>query len=384
MRENRLAGRVLFHDAFDEAGPPLADHWSATAPGDDAPGGSPAVQLDTTEAPAAAKQQGGLAILESGTPGERWLSTRQAFDWTPDKPGQWIQVTFDLLANKAGSASTPAERIPYFVAAHDFDDNSTQAGGNVLVDGHPDGGAVVYLDYPGSDSKIVGNLGTSRYEPGHNYGVRVTHVEADKFLVEQLYDSVPEEKTVTLSAADLPDGGFAFEYSLGRCFIVDNVAVEASDPSTAADEAAKAAERFAARRKELEAAIKDREHARGDKPGKLAWVTDRSATPPEVHLLQRGNYATPGEKVEPAPLSALAEPEVPLDVAAAAANLPDEHKTTGRRLAWARWLTRPGSRPAALMARVQVNRLWQHHFGTGIVATTENLGASGAPPAIPS
>ena len=31
--------------------------------------------------------------------------------------------------------------------------------------------------------------------------------------------------------------------------------------------------------------------------------------------------------------------------------------TTGRRLAWARWLTAPGSRPAALLARVQVNRI---------------------------
>ncbi len=35
------------------------------------------------------------------------------------------------------------------------------------------------------------------------------------------------------------------------------------------------------------------------------------------------------------------------------------------------------------MARVQVNRLWQHRFGTGIVATTENLGASGSPPTHP-
>src|SRR5207237_868683 len=57
--------------------------------------------------------------------------------------------------------------------------------------------------------------------------------------------------------------------------------------------------------------------------------------------------------------------------------------TTGRRLALAEWLTRPGSRAAALVARVTVNRIWQHHFGTGLVATPENLGFSGSPPSHP-
>jgi hypothetical protein len=56
---------------------------------------------------------------------------------------------------------------------------------------------------------------------------------------------------------------------------------------------------------------------------------------------------------------------------------------TGRRLALAEWLTRPGSRPAALLARVQVNRIWQEYFGTGLVATTANLGHSGAAPSHP-
>src|SRR4029079_5563048 len=41
------------------------------------------------------------------------------------------------------------------------------------------------------------------------------------------------------------------------------------------------------------------------------------------------------------------------------------------------------SRSAALMARVQVNRLWLHHFGAGLAATPENLGVSGAQPSHP-
>jgi hypothetical protein len=57
--------------------------------------------------------------------------------------------------------------------------------------------------------------------------------------------------------------------------------------------------------------------------------------------------------------------------------------TTGRRLAWARWLTERGSSQAALLARVTVNRIWQEYFGVGLVATPENLGRSGSKPTHP-
>src|SRR5262249_15289300 len=52
----------------------------------------------------------------------------------------------------------------------------------------------------------------------------------------------------------------------------------------------------------------------------------------------------------------------------------------GPTLARAPWPVRRGNR---LPARVWVNRLWQHHFGTGIVATVENFGRSGALPTHP-
>jgi hypothetical protein len=125
--------------------------------------------------------------------------------------------------------------------------------------------------------------------------------------------------------------------------------------------------------------VKSRNAQRGEKPGKIAWVTDMSDVPPDVFLLQRGNVATPGPKVGAAALAVLDDAAIPFDVRPPFGGA----KSTGRRLAWATWVTQPNSRAAALLARVQVNRIWQHHFGTGIVPTPSNLGVSGSAPSHP-
>src|SRR5262249_27120175 len=59
---------------------------------------------------------------------------------------------------------------------------------------------------------------------------------------------------------------------------------------------------------------------------------------------------------------------------------PKDRVSTGRRTAFANWVTSPEN---PLFARVMVNRVWQHHFGTGIVPTPDNLGVSGAKPSHP-
>ena len=53
---------------------------------------------------------------------------------------------------------------------------------------------------------------------------------------------------------------------------------------------------------------------------------------------------------------------------------------TGRRLAFAEWMTNPEH---PLTARVMVNRIWKHHFGTGIVKSLGNFGKTGTPPTHP-
>ncbi len=378
-KENRPAGDVLFRDEFAENGPPLADAWSTTAPGDDAPGGSPPVNLDSDQAPAAHTPNGQLRLLESGQPGERWISTKQSFDWAPQTVDGWIQVTFDIVNDKANEGDKIAERIAYYVAMRDFDDSDPVDGGNVMFEGKPaGGGAEIYLDYPGGDSTVKGNVGAARYEPGHNYGVRIARLADGQYQVEHLYDYVPDGKPVTLPAESLTSGGFGFMLCHGRGFIVDNLTIEQGD-GTKVEQDRQLGAALQTRRAALDSAVAELEKQRGDEPGRIAWQTDRSATPPDVFLLQRGSHASPGDKVTPQPLAALAE-----EGEAFAIERPfDEANSTGRRLAWARWLTRDGSRPASLMARVQVNRIWQEHFGTGIVATAENLGFSGSPPSHP-
>jgi hypothetical protein len=96
-------------------------------------------------------------------------------------------------------------------------------------------------------------------------------------------------------------------------------------------------------------------------------VTDEGLDVPPTHLLAGGDWRKPRERLEPGFPHFLdnAKPDIrPLP----------ERKTTGRRSALARWLTRKDN---PLTARVLVNRLWQHHFGAGIVGSSSDFGAMG-------
>ena len=97
--------------------------------------------------------------------------------------------------------------------------------------------------------------------------------------------------------------------------------------------------------------------------------------PVNTPLLRRGDALTPGPNVEPGVLSSLTTP-VAFQWSAPTADA----KTTGRRLAFARWLTQPDH---PLTARVMVNRVWLNHFGEGIVSTPEDFGKLGSAPTHP-
>ncbi len=51
-----------------------------------------------------------------------------------------------------------------------------------------------------------------------------------------------------------------------------------------------------------------------EQPGRISWVTDSTAEPPEVYLLTRGNYSEPSEKIEPSAFSALNDEDNTLQI----------------------------------------------------------------------
>jgi uncharacterized protein DUF1553/uncharacterized protein DUF1549 len=110
--------------------------------------------------------------------------------------------------------------------------------------------------------------------------------------------------------------------------------------------------------------------------GKIQALYD-VGPPPTTFFLKRGDHEHPGKPVEPEFPGVLSDPRHPLPTQITVEG------SSGRRLALARWLTEPDSRASGLLARVLVNRLWQHLFGQGLVPTPENFGLSGEPPTHP-
>jgi len=102
--------------------------------------------------------------------------------------------------------------------------------------------------------------------------------------------------------------------------------------------------------------------------GQLAFA-GKFRAPDVIHLLARGDPEQPKEEVTPAVLSALG-------TLVLAKTTPEQQ----RRHALADWI---GSPQNPLTARVMVNRIWQGHFGVGLVETPSDFGRSGVKPTHP-
>ena len=106
----------------------------------------------------------------------------------------------------------------------------------------------------------------------------------------------------------------------------------------------------------------------------ISALTEVAGRIPTTFLFNRGDPDQPRQAVVPAGLSILERID-PLTIAPNS-----KGSSTGRRLAFARWLT-DGKNP--LPARVLVNRVWMNHFGKGLVATPGNFGKLGQSPTHP-
>jgi hypothetical protein len=108
-----------------------------------------------------------------------------------------------------------------------------------------------------------------------------------------------------------------------------------------------------------------------------AWSTVEKGggSPKESHFLHHGSLGNKGSVMQPGVLTVASLeglPNFPKPDPSAASSL--------RRKTFADWLTSPKH---PLFARVMVNRIWQHHFGEGIVRTPSNFGKTGEAPTHP-
>ena len=127
---------------------------------------------------------------------------------------------------------------------------------------------------------------------------------------------------------------------------------------------------------EYETAVARKKEIEDSRPAELAQaliIKEIGATPRDTFILVRGNANVEGEKVEPAFPSILSPPQPVIKT-------PSSGKSSGRRTALANWIA---SDKNQLAARVMVNRIWQHHFGRGIVGSSNNFGNIGDKPTHP-
>ena len=147
--------------------------------------------------------------------------------------------------------------------------------------------------------------------------------------------------------------------------VLDQLKVNDKDARAALDEAAKK------RDGELAQQI-NALNSKKREPRKGMTAQDSGTTAPATHVFYQGDFASPRDVVEPGFPSVFAP--------AAAVIVAPSGNTTGRRLALANWIASPRN---PWTARVIVNRIWQQHFGSGLVATPNDFGFSGARPTHP-
>jgi hypothetical protein len=127
-------------------------------------------------------------------------------------------------------------------------------------------------------------------------------------------------------------------------------------------------------RTEVEAIQRELAELAKTKPALPRGYFMKEPTPkaPSTYLLLRGKAARPGPEVEPGIPAVLASHQPDF--------LPPGPESTRRRLTLARWITAPEN---PLTSRVIVNRVWQSHFGEGLVRTANDFGVAGTRPTHP-
>jgi hypothetical protein len=153
-------------------------------------------------------------------------------------------------------------------------------------------------------------------------------------------------------------------------------------------EAARYHDRVARWKARLEAAERDGrkdeieavKRSEPQKPPTALAIVDRQATPEPTWLLDRGDFYAKKELLQIGFLTALTGSRSPEDYWNTARREIGAARSTGQRRALGDWITDREQGAGALVARVMVNRVWQHHFGEGLVRTVSDFGVRGERP----
>ncbi len=138
-----------------------------------------------------------------------------------------------------------------------------------------------------------------------------------------------------------------------------------------------------ARWKELDGRVKELARRKpGELPTAFAFA-DFAPEPRESWLFERGNFMARKEKMDLGFLTVLTTGKTADDYWKAARDTKLRDDSTQQRRALADWMTDTDHGAGALLARVMVNRVWQHHFGEGLVRTASDFGTRGEPPTHP-
>src|SRR5262249_53421068 len=110
---------------------------------------------------------------------------------------------------------------------------------------------------------------------------------------------------------------------------------------------------------------------------------DFGPEPRETFLLARGDFHAKSEPVDLGFLTVLTKSKTPAEYWSEARNHSRRSDSAQQRRALGEWMTDTEHGAGALVARVIVNRVWQHHFGQGLVQTVNDLGRRCDPPTHP-
>ncbi|MFN0053171.1 MAG: DUF1553 domain-containing protein [Planctomycetales bacterium] len=304
-----------------------------------------------TEAPAAAKERELLA--DSRQQGQEWAYTLTA----PSE--RWMQPRFDDAAWKRGPGGFGVHGTPGAVVRTEWKTDDIWLRKRFDLESVPEGVALTLHHDDKAEIYLNGQL-VHRVQ-GYTVEYRTAVIAIDQSVLK-VGENVIAVHCHQMAGGQYIDVGLA--EAPEHAVIADHIRRQGADVLGAApaEEYARLAEELAASRKMVL-----------PEPGiEVMAVEERGGEP--THILIRGNPGAPGEEVQPG------IPTVLEELAPAELSRRDNSPTTHLRRQLADWLT---SRTNPLTPRVLANRLWQYHFGRGIVPTPNDFGKLGEPPTHP-